>query len=63
MQTARLYVANKCFEPDALFYLGKIYQAGGQKSIARKYLKAAQKSSYELGPVVSKQITEILRAL
>jgi tetratricopeptide (TPR) repeat protein len=63
MQTARLYVANKCFEPDALFYLGKIYQAGGQKSIARKYLKAAQKSSYELGPVVSKQITETLKAL
>jgi tetratricopeptide (TPR) repeat protein len=63
MQTARLYVANKCFEPDALFYLGKIYQAGGQKTIARKYLTAAQKSSYELGPVVSQQITESLKAL
>jgi tetratricopeptide (TPR) repeat protein len=63
METARLYVANKCFEPDALFYLGKIYQAGGQKKMARTYLQAAQESSYELGPVVSKQITESLKAL
>lgn len=63
METARLYVANKCFEPDALFYLGKIYQAGGQKKMARKYLQVAQKSAYELGPVVSKQITESLKAL
>ena len=63
MKTARLYVAKKCFEPDALFYLGKIYQAGGQKKMARKYLQAAQKSSYELGPVVSKQISESLKTL
>lgn len=63
MKTARLYVANKCFEPDALLYLGKIYQAGGNKKMARKYLKAAQKSSYELGPVVSKEIKESLKTL
>lgn len=63
LQTARLYVANKCFEPDALFYLGKIYQAGKQQQMARTYLKAAQKSAYELGPVVSQQITESLKAL
>jgi hypothetical protein len=58
-----LYVANKCFEPDALLYLGKIYEAGGNKKMARKYLSAAQKSSYELGPVVSKEIKESLKAL
>ena len=63
METARLYVANKCFEPDALFYLGKIYQAGGQTTIARKYLKAARESGYELGPVVSKRINESLKTL
>jgi tetratricopeptide (TPR) repeat protein len=63
METARLYVAQKCFEPDALFYLGKIYQAGGQKKMARKYLLAAQASSFELGPVVSKQISESLKTL
>jgi tetratricopeptide (TPR) repeat protein len=63
METARLYVANKCFEPDALFYLGKIYQAGGSNNMARTYLKAAKESSYELGPVVSDQIKESLKAL
>jgi len=63
MRTARLYVANRCFEPDALFYLGKIYLAGGQKKMARQYLQAAQRSAYELGPVASKQITESLKAL
>ena len=63
METARLYVANKCFEPDALFYLGKIYQAGNQKKMARTYLQAAQESAYELGPVVGNQITESLKAL
>lgn len=63
METARLYVANKCFEPDALYYLGKIYQAGNQNNKARTYLKAAQKSSFELGPVVSNNINESLKAL
>lgn len=63
METARLHVADKCFEPDGLFYLGKIYQAGGRKAMARKYLKAAQESSYELGPVVSNKIKESLKTL
>jgi tetratricopeptide (TPR) repeat protein len=63
METARLYVANKCFEPDAQYYLGKIYQAAGNNNMARTYLKAAQESSYELGPVVSYKIKESLKAL
>lgn len=63
MKTARLYVANKCFEPDALFYLGKIYQAGGEPVMARKYLTAARKSAYELGPVVNNRINESLKTL
>jgi tetratricopeptide (TPR) repeat protein len=63
METARLYVANKCFEPDALYYMGKIYQAGGQTAMAKKYLKAARVSAYELGPVVSNRINESLKTL
>lgn len=63
MATAQAHVAGKCFEPDALFYLGKIYQAGGENAKARLYLKAAKESSYELGPVVSGRITETLKAL
>ncbi|HEY1201580.1 MAG TPA: tetratricopeptide repeat protein, partial [Niastella sp.] len=61
--TAQAHVAGKCFEPGTLFYLGKIYQAGGENAKARKYLNAAQKSSYELGPVISGQITETLKTL
>jgi len=63
IETAREHVAGKCFEPDALFYLGKIYQAGGEKAKARKYLKAAQESSFELGPVTSGKIIETLKVL
>jgi tetratricopeptide (TPR) repeat protein len=57
------HVAGKCFEPDALFYLGKIYQAGGETNKARTCLKTALESAYELGPVMSGKITESLKAL
>jgi tetratricopeptide (TPR) repeat protein len=63
METVRLHVADKCFEPDALFYMGKIYQAGGETREARKYLKAAKESAYELGPVMSGKIEESLKSL
>lgn len=63
METARWYVENKCFEPGALYYLGMIYRAGNDASKARKYLSEAAGSSYELGPVMSKQITETLKKL
>ena len=63
MATAQAHVAGKCFEPGALLYLGKIYQAVGDKAKARKYLNAAKESSFELGPVISSRITETLKAL
>jgi tetratricopeptide (TPR) repeat protein len=63
MTTARLYVENKCFEPDALYYLGMIYKAGGNKIAARKYLTAAKWSSYELGPVKAAHIQQLLANL
>jgi tetratricopeptide (TPR) repeat protein len=63
METARQHVAGKCFEPDVMFYLGKIYQAGGEPAKAREYFKAAQESAYELGPVMSGRINESLKAL
>ncbi|MCS3797044.1 tetratricopeptide repeat protein [Niastella sp. OAS944] len=61
--TAQAHVIGKCFEPGALFYLGKIYQAGGDNAKARKYLTTAQESSYELGPVISGRIAETLKTL
>jgi tetratricopeptide (TPR) repeat protein len=63
IRTTRLYVLDKCFEPDALFCMGRIYQAAGEKKLARKYLKSAYNSSFELGPVISNQITEALKTL
>jgi tetratricopeptide (TPR) repeat protein len=63
MATAQQHVVGKCFEPDAMFYLGKIYQAGGETNKARTYLKAALESAYELGPVMSGKINESLKAL
>jgi tetratricopeptide (TPR) repeat protein len=63
METVRQHVAGKCFEPDAMFYMGKIYQANGERAEARKYLKAAKESAYELGPVMSGKIDESLKAL
>lgn len=63
MEIVRQHVAGKCFEPDALFYTGKIYQAGGEKREARKYFQAAKESAYELGPVISGKINESLKTL
>jgi len=63
MDIARLYVENKCYEPDALYYLGMIYKAGGNKTAARKYFAEAKLSSYELGPVKAAQVQQLLSNL
>jgi Tfp pilus assembly protein PilF len=59
-EIARIYVENKCFEPDSKYYLGLIYQRAGNNNKARKYLLAAKESSYELGPVIARQIDQLL---
>lgn len=63
METARLYVENKCFEPDVLYNLGIIYKAAGHKKMAKQYLREAQNSAYELGPVQADQIQQLLTNL
>jgi tetratricopeptide (TPR) repeat protein len=63
LEIARWSVQNKCFEPDALYYLGMIYRAGNNKELARKYLTQAAGSGYELGPVMSHRINETLKTL
>ena len=63
LKTIRLYVATNCFEPDALYYAGKIYQANGDARNARKFLKDAYNSSYELGPALSIEIKNALKEL
>lgn len=62
-EIARVYVENKCFEPDAKYYLGMIYQRAGNYSKARKYLLTAKESSFELGPVIARHIDHLLDKL
>ena len=63
LKMAQYYVEEKCFEPDAVYYLGKIYQANGNNKMAKKYLEDAYESSYELGPSATKEIKEALKQL
>lgn len=63
LQTSGWYVENKCYEPEILYYVGMIYQKNGNKTMAKKYLKEASLSSYELGPATADQIQEILANL
>lgn len=55
------HVENKCFEPDAVYHLGILYQAVGKTAKARQYLKEANESSFELGPWYAVQIKKALR--
>jgi hypothetical protein len=63
VQTSGWYVENKCYEPEILYYIGRIYEADGNKTMARKYLQEASLSSYELGPAASAKIEKILANL
>ena len=63
LKMAQYYVEEKCFEPDAVYYLGKIYLANGDNKKAKKYLEEAYESSYELGPSATKEIKEALKQL
>lgn len=63
LQTSGWYVESKCYEPEILFYVGKIYRANGNKEMARKYLQEASLGSFELGPAASEEIKEMLADL
>ncbi|WP_452227106.1 tetratricopeptide repeat protein [Lacinutrix cladophorae] len=52
-------VLNKTFEPEAMYHLAKIYKANGKISEAKKLKKELLESSFELGPLVEKEIKNI----
>ena len=56
VQIMQSYVENKNFEPEALYHLGVIYAGIGNSRKAKNFLKQAQNSVFELGPVMEKQI-------
>jgi tetratricopeptide (TPR) repeat protein len=60
MQTAKQYVENKCFEPDAVYHLGVLYKNAGDRRKADKYLKEAANSSVELGPWYANQLKKLI---
>jgi tetratricopeptide (TPR) repeat protein len=62
-ETSRQFVANKTFEPDAVFHTAIIYAANGKKKKARAMLNECLSSSFELGQLRVKQIKEQLAAL
>ncbi|QIJ87951.1 hypothetical protein C7H62_0141 [Mesoflavibacter sp. HG96] len=51
------FVANKTFEPEALFHMAKIYKANGQQQKVANLKNELLESSYELGPVTTKQVS------
>jgi tetratricopeptide (TPR) repeat protein len=62
-ETAGGFVANKTFEPDAILHTAYIYAANGKTKEARAMLNECLESSFELGPVLVKQIKEKLASL
>lgn len=54
------FVDGETFEPEAAYHLGMIYLAAGKKLKAKKYLKEALKSAFELGPNVINELNEIV---
>lgn len=60
---AAKFVENKCFEPDALIYLGRIYLGTGQIQKAKKYLREAVLGGFELGPLEKSNLNKTLDRL
>jgi len=56
---AEEHVANKTFEPEALFHLAKIYKANGKLVEAQDIKKDLLESTFELGPVMEREIQKI----
>ncbi len=57
------YVAKKCFEPFSIYHQGLIYKAAGDKMKAKKQLRLAAESEFELGPlkasIIQKELSDI----
>ena len=59
LKIAEEHVADKTYEPDALFHLAKIYKATGNTKQAEVLKKELLESVYELGPVAEQEIRQI----
>lgn len=57
------YVYKHSSEPDAMMHTAFIYAANGKKQEAKELLQECLESSFELGPVASKEIMDMLASL
>jgi tetratricopeptide (TPR) repeat protein len=55
----RLWVENKCFEPDVLWRMAVICKQNGETEKADKYFKEVKDAVFELGPSFEKQLKDI----
>lgn len=53
------FVANKTFEPESQYHMAKIYKANGKTDKVTALKKELLASSYELGPVTTKQVLKL----
>lgn len=53
------FVANKTFEPEAQYHMANIYKANGKTDKVLALKKELLASSYELGPVTTKQVSQL----
>lgn len=60
---ARTYVHKRTFEPQATMHTAFIYAAIGKKNEAKDMLRECLTSSFELGPVITRQIENKLQSL
>jgi lipopolysaccharide biosynthesis regulator YciM len=63
LEIAKGYVNRMTFEPDAIMHTAYIYAANGKKNEAKQMLEECLQSSFEIGPLATKQVIEKLQSL
>ncbi len=59
LKMAEMYVANKTYEPEALYHLAKIYKANNLNEKATELQKELLESAFELGPLMEQEIKQL----
>lgn len=60
---AQKFVTGKTFEPSSAYHVGMIYLANNFEIDAEKYLEQALESSFELGPIITRDIEQALEKI
>jgi len=59
LRTIKKFVADKTFEPEALYHSALVYKANGLDNKVAEIKEELKTTSYELGPVVFKEIQQL----